>query len=231
MKERILPRKPVVLSESTQRRLGMYALTASAASVGVLALVQSAEAKVVYTPVTGRVIMDSGAHCFDLNHDGLDDFCLSATGDEGFCFLNALAGSKADAIAASDGNRQWALAIRSGAKIGAARNFINSPIGPGMASHYCTISAPWYGRWVTGKGHKGLTNRYLGIRFVIGNKIHYAWARCSVDFEFGGDVIMSGYAYETIPNKPIIAGKTKGPDVVTMTPQPGTLGHLALGRR
>jgi len=32
---------------------------------------------------------------------------------------------------------------------------------------------------------------------------------------------LTGYAYETIPNKPIIAGKTKGP---------ATLERLALGR-
>jgi len=38
---------------------------------------------------------------------------------------------------------------------------------------------------------------------------------------------MSGYAYETIPNKPITAGKTEGPDVITV--QPATLGHLAAG--
>jgi hypothetical protein len=34
-----------------------------------------------------------------------------------------------------------------------------------------------------------------------------------------------GYAYETIPNKPIVTGQTKGPDVV----EPATLGHLARG--
>jgi hypothetical protein len=37
----------------------------------------------------------------------------------------------------------------------------------------------------------------------------------------------TGYAYETIPNKPIITGKTKGPDVITL--DPATLGHLAVG--
>ena len=39
--------------------------------------------------------------------------------------------------------------------------------------------------------------------------------------------LLTGYAYETIPNKPIIAGKTKGPDVVTISP--ASLGHLAAG--
>jgi hypothetical protein len=40
---------------------------------------------------------------------------------------------------------------------------------------------------------------------------------------------LTGYAYETIPGKPIIAGETKGPDVITM--QPGSPGRLALGRK
>jgi hypothetical protein len=41
------------------------------------------------------------------------------------------------------------------------------------------------------------------------------------------DTYLSGYAYETIPNKAIIAGKTIGRDVITV--QPGSLGHLAAG--
>ena len=40
---------------------------------------------------------------------------------------------------------------------------------------------------------------------------------------------VTGYAYETIPNKAIIAGKTKGPE--DSAEQPTPLGRLALGRR
>jgi hypothetical protein len=39
--------------------------------------------------------------------------------------------------------------------------------------------------------------------------------------------LLTGYAYETIPNKPIITGKTKGPDAITLAP--GSLGALAAG--
>ena len=39
--------------------------------------------------------------------------------------------------------------------------------------------------------------------------------------------MLTGYAYETIPNKPIIAGKTHGKGVVTI--EPGSLGALAAG--
>jgi hypothetical protein len=50
---------------------------------------------------------------------------------------------------------------------------------------------------------------------------------------------LTGYAYETVPNKPITAGKTKGLDeasieepnaALTMsTPEPATLARLAMG--
>ena len=51
--------------------------------------------------------------------------------------------------------------------------------------------------------------------------------------------ILTGYAYETIPNKAIITGKTKGPDDAGVeesnttpsrpTRKPGSLGLLAMG--
>lgn len=44
------PRKVTNLSDSTTRQLRTYALAASAAGVGVLALTQPVEAEIVYTP-------------------------------------------------------------------------------------------------------------------------------------------------------------------------------------
>jgi len=43
-------------------------------------------------------------------------------------------------------------------------------------------------------------------------KLHYGWARLNVTIKNKGGVpeitgLLTGYAYETIPNKPIIAGK------------------------
>jgi hypothetical protein len=45
--------------------------------------------------------------------------------------------------------------------------------------------------------------------------------------------VVTGYAYETIPGKPIIAGRTEEPDVTTeqLETAPVTLGALAMGRR
>jgi hypothetical protein len=102
--------------------------------------------------------------------------------------------------------------------------------------------APW------ANNGKGVKNRYLGLKFVINGKVHYGWARLNVTFGTGSSpanvpvfATLTGYAYETIPGKAIIAGNiiagaTKGADDVeptaslnTPTPEPNTLGMLALG--
>jgi hypothetical protein len=49
--------------------------------------------------------------------------------------------------------------------------------------------------------------------------------------------VLTGYAYETIPNKTIVAGQTKGPDEANRSepattisnPESATLGVLAMG--
>jgi hypothetical protein len=96
--------------------------------------------------------------------------------------------------------------------------------------HY-TGHYPWYGPWMN--GGKGVKDRYLGIRFTINGRIYFGWARMTV--KPGGNIlgnptftaILTGYAYETIPGKAIVAGKTKDPDVTAL--HPATLGHLAAG--
>ncbi len=48
-------RKTVALSEALHQRLNTYALTATTAGVGVLALARASEAKIVYTPADVRI--------------------------------------------------------------------------------------------------------------------------------------------------------------------------------
>ena len=95
------------------------------------------------------------------------------------------------------------------------------------------------GQWAN--GGKGVKNRYLGLKFQVSGKTHFGWARLNVAFKrhLGFFAVLTGYAYETIPNKPIIAGKTKGPGYISAqepdaalimpTSEPATLGALAMG--
>jgi hypothetical protein len=91
-----------------------------------------------------------------------------------------------------------------------------------------------FGAW--GKGHQG-TGPYMGFKFLIDGEIHYGWARVNVKAKFLGlSATLTGYAYETIANRPILTGFTHGtadassdPSQETQALAPGSLGQLALG--
>jgi hypothetical protein len=235
-------RKTFKISDSLSRQLNTYAQVASAAGVSVLALAGASQAKVVYTQAN-QVTHTGFPLYIDLNHDGVKDFLLRTSfyaGSSGVVVgLNASGYHNAKNVVA--GRRlsrssyffSAASALPAGAVIGPKANFsIRLPfmaeeLFDGVGSQYSDVG-PW-----AGKG-KGVTNRYLGLKFVVDGEVHYGWARLSVtlahDRQFG-DVTgtLTGYAYETVADKPIIAGRITGPDVVTL--QPGTLGVLALGRK
>jgi hypothetical protein len=215
--------KPFFRLGDFDHQLNMYALAASAAGVGVLALSQPAEAKIVYTK-THRVIEVGQHYNLDLNNDKVTDLVLSnvstcTTEEHSVCWgtagENAAPGNGAAGYRAADGVI-FASAMKAGDRIGVSRRFYRSAALAGIFPGGGT--GPWY---------KAGT-RYLGVMFLIKGKTHYGWARLKVTGNFGTTkMTLTGYAYETIPNKPIIAGKTRGPDVITV--QPGGLGRLARG--
>jgi hypothetical protein len=231
------PRKVTNLSGSTTRQLNTYALAATAAGVGVLALTQPVEAKIVFTPAH-HVINANQTYRLDLNHDGIADFVLkdffaTNSGDSGGS-LNVLPKRSANEVWAaqhctSGTVRLCAAALPKGAKIGSKGSFRpDYPAGEVMAAS--DIHGYRTGAWFN-------VTRYLGLKFVIKGKTHFGWARLAVSVQhFTFTATLTGYAYETIPGKPIIAGATKGPDdaeptaaLSSHTREPATLAALALG--
>jgi hypothetical protein len=110
----------------------------------------------------------------------------------------------------------YASALNAGSRIEQGRQFVPKRAILGYVYQWgggTSSRGPW----------DNVTKRYLGLQFHIKGKLHYGWARLNVKIS-GVNVTakLTGYAYETIPNKPIIAGKTHGKDS-------GTLGRLALG--
>ena len=235
------PRKPASLSLSVHHRLNMYSLAASAAGVSLLALAPPSEAEIIYTKA--HVVLGARSYmgyALDLNHDKIVDFILFhrfSYGGSGTAmnfysqvFVPSYTGANKLNRVALTASKNGAMAFRAGDKIGPAAFFWHSG---SMASAAGTVGKPpfrYQGEW--GNDGKGLKNAYLGFRFAIKNKVHYGWARVSVS-EYPFAATLTGYAYETIPNKPIIAGKTKGRDVVTVQSDstPATLGRLAAGRK
>jgi hypothetical protein len=236
------PRKTFEISDSLNRQLNTYALVASAAGVSVLALAGASEAKVVYTE-THQVTHTGFPLYIDLNHDGIKDFVLRTTyyvGSSGFIGLNACGyRNMNNAVAGRRFSRSSyffsaAYALPAGARIGPKRKFpVHHPfMAEELFNRVHTSQYSDLGPWA-GKG-KGVRDRYLGLKFVVHGKVHYGWARLSVTLGHHrqyGDVsgTLTGYAYETVPNRAIIAGQITGPDVITL--QPEALGSLARGRK
>ena len=211
---------PVKLSDSANRNLDLYLLAASATGVSIVALASPSQAKIIYTPSHVRIVQRT---LVDFNEDGTNDFALipgSGT-NSGFAFryLAAFASRHGNALI---GQGSYASALKAGMSIGPAQQFVK---GREVMAAWDSNGNRYMGQWMN--GGQGVKDRYLGIRFNIKGKLHYGWARLTVTptKDFVGT--LTGYAYETIPNKPIIAGKTKGPDA--NTPQPASLGHLARG--
>jgi hypothetical protein len=245
------PRKMTSLSQSMHHQLNMYALAAGAAGVSVLALSPPGEGKIVYTPADKNITPDHTIS-LDLNHDGNIDFRLKDTqftsptyGFDHTGILSVLPAHQANKILGhSRTNRHYLSALQAGVSIGPKQKF---PPGPKiMATSSSDTGARRFlngscdGPWSKAK------NRYLGLEFFIEGKVHFGWARLNVSCR-GTDVFatLTGYAYETIPNKAIKAGQTKGTaeesreenfgastsltNLTPDAPQPPWLGMLTLG--
>ena len=239
------PLETTGLSESIHQQLNMYGIAACAAGVGMLALAQPIEAKIVYTP-THHVVGKNGRYKLDLNNDKLADFMLVNTHgcNTDYC-IDALSAIPigGNGVEGARGflSIPYASALKRGARIGPNAHFSGKLMASSQSSQG-TI-----GRWLN------VTNGYLGLKFTVKGKTHYGWARLTVQAlgEAFIKATLTGYAYETIPGKSIKAGQTKESDDFTVNPdssnhddfglgvslnspaadlpQPASLGMLALG--
>ena len=241
-------RSEISLSWKFDKQLLAYTATAGAAGVAVLALAQSAEAKIVYTPANVPIQLNGGPVYLDLNNDGVADFALQSStyqagriphkqnhpGDPFFQVLEASPQAAGDAVFGYIDTSQGldigcAAALPAGTTVGPKSPFLKS----NQAILFSVVDNYNYGHeacdWA--QKHRGA---YLGVKFSINGETHYGWAHITM----GKTTILNGYAYETVPNQAIDTGKTSGPGSIAEldrtpipSPQPATLGMLAQGSR
>jgi hypothetical protein len=193
-------------------------LLAYAAAAGAVAASPSlANAEVVYTPIQREV---HSSFILDLNHDGIDDFQIFSSdySDQGEVKVLPARGNRILAAASQTcGPRSYSPA--------AAPLPVKTVIGPDRPFQAAATCMAFYdysfgnGPWLD------IKKRYLGFAFLIDGKEHFGWARLNLGrFRFNQTAEILGYAYETIPGKPILAG-----DEGSQTAQPATLGALSAG--
>jgi hypothetical protein len=240
MKRSSGPHKTANLSESLHQRLNAYALAASAAGVSMLALAPPSEAKIVYTPAHVKIGPDT-SYKFNFGPSGpiplftllnsyqmFSDFCVGGLG------LRPGKGSVAGSLTSSF--TTYVYALRRGSNIGPTLQFEHGSreLMVAVGGIYSYYHGPWL----------NVTNHYLGVRFQVNGHFHYGWLRLSVKATKATCKVfatLTGYAYETIPDKPITAGRTQehaemgngsappNASLTVPTAKPATLGMLAMG--
>jgi hypothetical protein len=231
------PQEPSQLATPIRQQLNLYAIAAGATGFAMLAGTQAADAEIVYT-AAHQVILTNQTFSLDLNHDGIADFIIS---NHGFCTTD-ICGRTLLTKPTRDRDKvegmrsvfilKFASALSRGAKIGPSAVF---------SGKLLAVSGTEYG---SGGQWMDANDRYLGLQFSIGNTIHYGWARLNVLANGEGKIRaqLTGYAYETVANRPILAGQTSGSEESTApalvspdadfsppTREPATVGLLAMG--
>jgi len=193
------------LSDSVRHQLNMYALAATAAGVGALAMAQPAQARIVYTPAHKNLPLNQYSY-LDLNHDGVNDFkfwvyAYSTPAGENcaaWVYVSRL-NSGNGAVGRQQSDRfLFASALKAGVRIGKTQYFPNQA-GEIMGWADGRYSGGTYGPWT--KSGEPVDDRYLGLKFVISGQVHYGWARLNVWIHScTASATLTGYAYETVAN-------------------------------
>jgi hypothetical protein len=227
----ISPRPASILPEPLRRHLDAYGLAASAAGVSVLALVASAEAKIVYTPTHVKLTPNSGVYNFDLNNDGVTDFTIGEVYYKHFSTLSweGISGPPGNKWITRKGERSFFPDHMKAGKMFGPTQYSRGRFRSGYADvFFVRWSDALFSGWAN--DGKGVVNRYLGLRFAINGAYHYGWARMSVRISPGATrTIITGYAYETVADKGIIAGDTGSGQA--RHPSSNSLGQLAAGKK
>jgi hypothetical protein len=221
-------RQKVRIDAKLDKNLAAYMAAAAAAGVSLLAT-QSAEAKIVYTPAHTTIAPRSSVP-LDLNHDGVNDFVLSNWQYGQVSHLSIIHQAASNGVISRNQALGPAADLPLGVQIGPARFFegVGSMATQGSVSGESFARGPW----------EDAHNRYLGLKFSINGETHYGWARLSVTTKGSISATLTGYAYETVPNRPIIMGQMSGTDTASaVSPEqmlapsdrPATLGMLGQG--
>jgi hypothetical protein len=207
------------LSKALEGRLAAYALAAGA---GIVCTAQPAHAGIIYTPAD---ITFTGGTVF-IPFNGVNDFRFTmrtADGEDAFLSMGGLGNPGAGVV----GKGSLASALALGMQIGPKAPFVKIRSGAALMAEAYYISSFDYGykgKW------KNAADKFLGVRFDINGQAHFGWAEFDVSVDrLNFSATLLGYAYDTVANQGLRAGQTSAPGAPAATPEPATLGLLALG--
>jgi hypothetical protein len=198
---------PSLLDEVLERRVLMYMVAAGATLAGASAV----QAKVVFTP-SNAVLSYGGVSSLpiDLDNNGTVDFRLLVRlfsyggGFNAVSSLNVKGAIGSNVVVGANGYRSgYAAALTRGAPIGSSAAFRG-------ALRMVRVDFSSCGGYFVAGSFADVTNRFLGVRFLINGEAHYGWIGFrSVTFP-SITATLVGWAYETVSNRHIRAGDRMG---------------------
>lgn len=202
-------------SNNLNRQVAQYSIAAAVAGVSVLALAAPAAGEVVVTKKTIHVPLATDGTLepikISMANNGINNFqlTLSSTSLGVYRFLLAEGASLQDELRVGTGPafNVYLGALRRGERIGPSN--ASSQFNEGLVEE--SLSNGPNNRIFFGSWGGSPKNRYLGVRFPINGQTHYGWIRLTVTTNPDPhtpvmSATITGWAYETVPNKAIAAG-------------------------
>jgi hypothetical protein len=178
---------------------------------GSILFTVAANAQIVYTDLNpDSTIIYTNRYHLDLNDDGVDDFTLTVSFGSARCGAECQ-GHRSEARVSPAGGSLNAIindvtnyprALDSLSVINDSASKWSASTSQILAEVNCLdCGGDYYGNWTT------TDDKYLGLKLISGTNTYYGWMRLSVTVSLAY-MVVSGYAYNSIPNKPIRAGET-----------------------
>lgn len=231
------------ISKTLNRQIGLYSMAAAVAGVSMLALAEPAVGEVIVTKKSIPIAAGTEpAPVFvSLANNGVDNFSFKLYQNDPGRFL-LVDGVDKDTDRARMGGfwDPYAQALPRNTKIGASATFfwydglVEMSASSG-ANKYCK------GYWGTNLTNRYIgcgnpKNTYMGVEFTLNGETHYGWIRLNIKTTSNPTgpqltATITGYAYETIAGKPIVAGTAAtASSASARQPHAGpSLGMLAAG--
>jgi Secretion system C-terminal sorting domain len=200
------------MKKTTPQKLSTRLAQYSALTVAI-AGIADASGQIVYTDITPDFDQGVGIpYSLDLNNDGTIDFEIYLSSSSSNLKIKPLL--SANEVLGSLSSYYYNSSNSSSYYLYAL---------PYVLSNGDPISNSVYGSWINSNSYSasamdlnysscsrgnwcGVTDKYLGLRFIIGEDIHYGWARLDVG-EDGSFWVIKDYAYNATPNEAINAGQ------------------------
>jgi len=192
----------------------------------------AAHAQIVYTDINPDVAVFCSPNCsvrrnIDINNDGIADFTITTT-NKSYCTCTPCICMNLQkrynvSVARLNNNTIQSSGHPLDSNVIIGSDTVHSVSAKVLRSYSFDHGLiTWSGEW------EKSADGYLGLKLIADGKTYYGWARLSVNVSsVGASCIIKDYAYNSIPNQPILAGETGCTTPTAMLRTSGPLNFCA----